>query len=727
MNTRITRRDFIKSVSAASAYSLVLGYLPGRVLASSQSKQAASLTPFLKISENGTVTVIIKHFECGQGTATGLATLIGEELGVALEELEIEFAPLNPELYANLLFGIQATGGSTSLANSFIQYRQAGAAARQMLLTAAAQSWQVSSSDLTLANGRVSGAGKSAPIAEFVAAAASMDVPAEPKLKSPQDFTLIGNPNTARLDNVPKVTGTARYSLDVHLDNQMVAVMLRSPKFGGKAISMNTDDAAKVAGFINAAILPTGTAVVVYAQDTWSALEARKAIAVEWDFSSAETRSSDKINADYLAMVNDEPQFVARDDTEGAKQSLFNSAAQVIERDFTFPYLAHATMEPMNCTIEPTADGIIVHDGCQAPSAVQQVMTAVLKLPAEKVKVNTLYAGGSFGRRFTVTSDYHVEAALAFALSGGKRPVKLIWSREDDLGGGSYRPGGAHRVRIALNAEGKIVAWDHRIAVQPIFKGTPMESMVVRNGVDSSSVEGVADTVYDIPGLFVGLTDASSPVTVNWWRSVGHSHTAFVMESMMDIAASATGRDPVEFRLAHLSGGNPDQVRLANVLRLAAEKSEWQSSPVAGRSRGVAAHKSFGTYVAEVVEISRSDDDRVKIERVTCAVDCGLAVNPDVVTAQMESGIGYGIGHVMRNEITFSDGVVNQSNFPTYMPLRISDIAHIETHIVASAEHPTGVGEPSTPPAGPALANAIAVDGPRITHLPLTAGGVQFA
>ena len=397
----------------------------------------------------------------------------------------------------------------------------------------------------------------------------------------------------------------------------------------------------------------------------------------------------------------------------------------MIERDFFFPYLAHAPMEPLTCTIAPTETGVMLYDGCQMPTGAQMALAAVLQIPQENVEVTTLYAGGTFGRRSTQTADYHVEAALAFTLNGGRQPVKLVWSREDDIKGGYYRPAVAHRVRVGLDENGRIVGWDHRVAGKPIFKGGPWDAFVVQNGVDSSSVEGVRDTLYDIPAQYVGLIDDNSPITVNWWRSVGHSHTAYVMETMMDLAAA--GRDPVEYRMSYLNGGTPDQSRLAGVLRLAADRADWNGPLPEGHSRGVAVHKSFGTFVAEVVETSGDADNGIVIEKVTCAVDCGVPVNPDVIKAQMESGIGYGIGHVMRNEITFTDGEVDQFNFPDYEPLRIGDIRTIETHIVPSTEPPTGVGEPGTPPSGPALANAIAVAGPRVTHLPMAANGVSFS
>ncbi len=728
MTTTLTRRDFLKSTSAAVATAIVIGYSPRGTLAAT-SDGDSSLTPFVKIRADGQIVVIVKHFEMGQGTTTGLPTLVAEELGIELDDIEVEFAPSNAKLYGNQLFGgAQGTGASTAMANSFMQYRKAGAAAREMLLSAAAKAWNVDSLTLDLSNGMIFGDSRKAPISEFVSAASTLEVPTDPRLKSPDTFRLIGNPNTSRRDNQPKINGSARFAMDVQLDNQLVAVVSRSPSFGGTVVSVDSTKARSVPGFVDAVILPAGNGVVVYADDTWAAFQARKAIEIEWDFSQAESRSSSELDSALLALVNTPPSFVAKQG-HGLKETsrLIDRAAQTVEAEFFLPWLCHSPMEPLTCTIEPTTDGVKLHDGCQFTSGAHQVLAAVLQVPMEKIEINTLYAGGSFGRRATMTADYIVEAALAFAMSDQSRPVKLVWSREDDLSGGAYRPAFAHKVRVGLDTDGRIIAWDHRIAGKPIFKGTPFEQAFVHNGVDHSSVEGVVDTLYGIPGQFVGLTDFKSAITVNWWRSVGHSHTAFVMESMMDILAKASGQDPVAWRLDHLSGDSKDQQRLAGVLRLVAEKSGWNRPSVPGRTRGVAAHKSFGTYAAQVVEISRDTMDSVKIEKVVCAVDCGMAVNPDIVKAQIEGGIGYGIGHVMRNEITFENGSVMQSNYPNYHPLRISDIGAIEVHIMDSRESPTGIGEPGVPPSGPALANAIAVDGLRVTRLPMVSNGVRFA
>ncbi|MDE0522105.1 MAG: molybdopterin-dependent oxidoreductase [Boseongicola sp.] len=725
MTRQLTRRSFLKSASALSGTVLVIGLDAGNALAS--AGDAAEFTPFVRITAGGRVTAVVKHFECGQGTATGLATLIAEELNLALDRVEVEFAPADAATYGNFLFGgTQGTGGSSSMASSFMLYRRAGAAAREMLVGAAAEAWGVPADSVTLADGQLSADGHAAPMGEFVASASAREVPAKPRLKDASAFTVIGNPRTARRDNGPKTDGSAVYAMDLHLENQVVAVMLRSPRFGGTLVSFDDSAASDMPGFVRAAALPTRTAVVVYGENTWAALQARDAIGAEWDFSRADNRGSGQIKADLLAAVNGDAEFDAKGSAAETAE-LLDGAAQVIERDFFFPYLAHATMEPLTCTIAPTENGVMLHDGCQMPTGAQMAVAAVLQIPHENVEVTTLYAGGTFGRRSTQTADYHVEAALAFALAGGRRPVKLVWSREDDIRGGYYRPAVAHKVRIGLDEDGRIVGWDHRVSGTPIFKGGPMDAFIVQNGVDSSSVEGAHDTPYDIPGHHVGLTDDRSPITVNWWRSVGHSHTAYVMETMMDLAAAAAGRDPVDYRMEYLKGGTADHARMAGVLRLAAEKSGWNGPAAEGRSRGVAVHKSFGTFVAEVVEISGNADDGIVIEKVTCAVDCGVAVNPDVVKAQMEGGIGYGIGHAMRNEITFTDGEVDQFNFPDYEPLRISDIRAIETHVVPSTEPPTGVGEPGTPPSGPALANAIAVAGPRVTHLPISTNGVNFA
>ena len=720
MTMTTSRRGFLKAAAATGAV-LLIGMKGDRVIASGTNK--AQINPFIKISADGRVTAIVKHFEKGQGPATGLSTLIAEEIGVTMDQMDFEFAPSNPELYANSAFGqFQGTGGSTAMANSFMQYRTAGAAAREMLITAAAQDWGKPVEELDIVDGMIVGGGNSASIGDYVAAAAELEAPAEPRLKSPSEWRLIGNPDVRRLDSRIKGNGEAVFGMDLHLPNQMIVMLARPLQMGGLVASFDDSDAKEIKGFIRAAVLPNNAAVAVYAENTWAAMQARDVLTVEWDLSAAETRGSDEIKAEVLAALEADAEYnVLKNDP-----APMDKAAKTVEHTFYFPLLAHAPMEPVNCTIEANEDGgITLHDGAQIPTGPHMALAQIFELPMEKVRINTLLTGGSFGRRATPNADYQVEVALSFAITDRSRPVKLVWSREDDIRGGFYRPAFGHKVKVGLSKAGEIVAWDHRIAGQSVIKGTPFEAGYVHDGVDHTSVEGVAPTPYSIPGMHVGLTDVKKATSTLWWRSVGHTHTAHAMEVMMDLAAEAAGRDPVEFRLAYL-GDNPDAKRKAAVLKLAAEKAGWGNAP-AGRSQGIAVHKSFGSFVAEVVEISGDAASGVKIEKVTCAVDCGIAVNPDVVKAQIEGGVGYGIGHVMRDEITLTGGQVDQSNFPDYEPLRIGDIGEIETHIIASAEAPTGIGEPGTPPSAPALANAIAKTGTLVGSLPMSNNGVEFA
>lgn len=726
MTISTSRRGFLKGAAATGAV-LLVGTTPKGALAAGAG--GANLNPFVKIASDGSVTAIVKHFEKGQGPATGLSTLIAEEIGLRMDQIGYEFAPSNPQLYNNLMFGpFQGTGGSTAMANSFMQYRQAGAAAREMLLQAAAEQWGTDASGLSLEDGVVSGGGNSAPLGDFVAAAAALPVPEAPRLKDPSEFRLIGNPDVRRLDSKIKTDGTAMFAMDVHLPNQMIAMIKRPEQRGALVASIDDSEAQTIKGYIRSALLPNKAGVAVYAENTWSAMRARDYLLVEWDTSAAEARGSDEIEAEIRAALEAEPTYNVNKTDMAATRAAIDGADTVVEETFYFPLLAHAPMEPLNCTIEPLADGgIILHDGAQMPTGPHMALSQILELPMEKIQINTMLAGGSFGRRATPDADYQVEAGLAFAMTDRSRPVKLVWTREDDLRSGYYRPAFGHKVRVGLNADGDIVGWEHRIAGQSIMKGTAFAAFAVKDGVDHSSVEGAADTPYQLPGASFGLTDTEKATSTLWWRAVGHTHTAYVMEVMMDMAASAAGIDPVAFRLKYLAGDGADQTRMAGVLRLAAEKAGWGNAP-AGRSQGIAVHKSFGSYVAEVVEVSGTAEDGIRIENVTCAVDCGIAVNPDIVAAQMEGGIGYGIGHTMRDRITLTGGAVDQFNFPDYEPLRIGDIANIDVHIVPSAEAPTGVGEPGTPPSAPALANAIAAQSAmRVSVLPMNENGVTWA
>ncbi|MEM7745837.1 MAG: xanthine dehydrogenase family protein molybdopterin-binding subunit [Pseudomonadota bacterium] len=719
MTVHATRRAFLSGAGATAA-ALIVGIDPRGVLAAGDTM--AEINPFVRITPDGVVHVIIKHFEMGQGTTTGLATLVAEEMDADWEALAVDLAPGDSARYANLFFGSQGTGGSTAIANSFMQYRKAGAAARDVLVRAAAETWGVAPDTVTITNGVLISGDNQAPFGDFIAAATQLTPPEDPAVKDPADFRLIGEDHLPRKDSLGKTTGATTFALDVRVPGMVTAVILRPPRFGGVLTGYDVSGAGEIPGFLDTKTLPNNAGVVVFAKNTWAAIQARNAITAEWDFDGAENSSTDAL-VDYHRELLENPTYQTRKSGDlGATAAELSEADTTVEAEFVFPMLAHAPMETLNCVIEPTEAGVRIHDGCQFPGITQPVVAAVLGLPPEAVEVNTVYAGGSFGRRATPTSDYQVEAALAFDLMGRGTPVQLVWTREDDIQGGYYRPLALHKATIGIK-DGKIAGWDHRIAVKSILKGGPFEAVLVHDGVDHVSVEGVADTPYAIPGMSVGLSDAESQVPVLWWRAVGHTHTAYAMETLMDMAAEAAGADPVDFRLGLLASGEADHERVSGVLRLATEKAGWGDT---GKHLGVSVHKSFNSYVAHVVEVSLHDG-AVKVDRVTCAVDCGLAVNPDVIRAQMEGGIGYGLGAVMRNQITLTNGEVDQTNFPDYAPLRIMDMPQVDVHIVASAEAPTGVGEPGLPPVGPALANAIyAATGQRITRLPMTESGIEF-
>ena len=727
----MNRRNFLKNTGAIGL-TMAIGFNASGVLMASTNSEAKNtvveFNPFVKIDADGSVTVIVKHFEMGQGTTTGLTTLVAEEMDLAWDKVLVAFAPSHKN-YINLAFGGQGTGGSTAIANSFIQYRQAGAAARDMLVRAAAQAWKVEASAVSMSEGVLTAGDKTGTISDFVNQAAKLTPINEPKLKKSADFKLIGKDKLTRKDSADKTTGKALFAMDVVVPNMVYVTILRSPKFGGKLKSFEVSEAKAVNGFVDAKAMPNMSGVAVYADSTWASIKARKAIKATWDETNADSRGSTEMLAEYKAKLDATPTF---DATKKGNLVEIEAAAKnsdlTVSADFFFPLLAHAPMEPLNCIIEPTKDGRIkVHDGCQFPMLTHPTVAAITQTPLEKVEIITYYAGGSFGRRANGVSDYHTEAALAFMAIGGKKAIKLVWTREDDLAGGFYRPMFAQRAHIGIGKDGKISAWGHRTVAQSIAKGTPFEPMMVHGGVDHLSVEGIADTLYQIP-MSLGLTDYNSPMPVLWWRSVGHSQSGYTMEVLMDMAAKTAGKDPIEFRLAHLDETNTDQARLANVLKLAAKKAGWDKDLPEGKGRGIAVHKSFGTYIAHVIEVSVDKDEAISIDNVTCAVDCGIVVNPDVVRAQMEGAIGYGLGAVMRNEITMTKGIVDQTNFPQYEPLRISDMPNVDVHIVPSEEKPSGAGEPSLPPAGPALANAIAsATGKHVTHLPMSRHGIKFA
>ena len=676
-------------------------------------RQAFAPNAFVRIAPDDTVTVIVKHIEFGQGPYTGLSTLVAEELDADWSQMRAESAPADVTRYANSLFGVQGTGGSTAIANSYEQMRRAGATARAMLVAAAAAEWAVPAGEIAVSAGVVRHAvsGREARFGELADAASRLPVPEDVPLKDPSEFRLIGT-ELPKLDTPDKTTGAARFTMDIYRDGMQTVAVAHPPRFGSAVGSLDDAAARRVRGVIDVRAIPSG--VAVYARDTWSAFKGREALAIEWDEAAAETRSSEALFELYRTTTESAG---APAQTRGDAAAALAGAASVLEAVYEFPFLAHAPMEPLDAVAVRDAEGVEVWMGSQVQTLDQGAFAEVLGVAPEQVRIHTQLAGGSFGRRAQGAADFAREVAHALAAVPAGTPIKLVWSREDDIRGGRYRPLTVHRVRGAVNARG-IAGWEHTIATQSIFAGSPFESMV-QDGIDPSSVEGVVDTPYALPHLSVTLHTMENGVPILWWRSVGHTHTAYVMETFLDELLEADGKDPVEGRLALLR----NSPRHAGVLRAAAELAGWGGPVPAGRARGVAVHKSFESYVAQVAEVSRGGDGLPRVHHVWCAVDCGVAVNPNIITAQMESGIGYGLGAILYDEITLEEGgTVRQRNFDRYRSIRIDEMPAVDVRVIRSTEPPTGVGEPGLPPIGPAVANAWrALTGESVRRLPFTA------
>lgn len=714
-----SRRGFLLGAASLGGALIVSSFMPpvSRLAQAQDSglpKGPPAPNAFIRIAPDNTVTVIVKHLDKGQGVRTGLPAIVAEELDADWSQIRSEHSPANATLYANLVIApYQVTGSSTSMFNSWDQLRLAGAAARHMLLAAAAAEWNVPAASLTIAKGIISHgpSGRTSGFGAFAVKAASLPVPLDVKPKDPKDWKLIGT-RLPRLDSVAKTTGQATFGIDVKRPGALTALLRRPDRFGAMVKRIDDTEAKKVAGFVQAVSI--GGAAAVLCRDMWSAIKARDALTIEWDETKAETRGTAELLTEYkaLAAKPGTPAGAAGDVEAGLKR-----ATKTVEAEFVFPYLAHAPMEPLNCTIERTPDGgCLLTGGSQSQTGDQYTIAAILGIKPEQVSIDTTWAGGSFGRRASTMSDWAAEAALVLKISGATVPVKVMWTRDDDIKGGFYRPMYVHRVTAGVDANGAVAGWRHRIAGQSIGAGTPVEGALVQNGIDYTSVEGARDMPYAIANRSFDLHTAKAGVPVLWWRSVGHTHTAFAVETIIDDLAAAAGKDPVSFRLAMLDG----HPRHAAVLKLAAEKAGWGQALPKGRARGVAVHESFGSYVANVVEVTVQSDGSFRVDRVVCAVDCGVAVTPDIVVAQIEGGVGYGLGAALYGQITLTKGVVDQSNFHDFVGLRIDQMPVVEVHIVPSQAPPTGIGEPAVPCVAPAVSNAIfAATGKRIRSLPM--------
>jgi isoquinoline 1-oxidoreductase subunit beta len=714
--THPSRREFIKTGAVAAGGLIIAFSVPGtRRMLLAEPARGAGTAPelfapnaFLRIGTDDTVTVLLAHSEMGQGIWTALPMLIAEELDADWSRIRVEHAPAAP-VYKHTVYGMQMTGGSSSTWSEFERYREAGATARALLVAAAAQRFGVSAADCRTENGVVTAGGKRARYGELAEAAAKLAAPKKVELKDPKSWRIIGKP-TKRLDTPEKITGRAGFGIDVRFDGLKTATVARAPAFGMTLTSFD-DSAAKAVPGVRAVVrVPSGVAVV--ADHFWAAKLGRDALKVEWAPGESAGLSTEAMRRTLAEAANSAGKPAAQ---AGNTAAAMARAVKKIEAEYHVPYLAHAPMEPQNCTVRLSADQCEIWAGTQFQTNDQMLAAKITGLKPEQVEVHTTFLGGGFGRRANPTSDFVTEAVHVAKASG--MPVKVVWTREDDIHGGYYRPSYTHKARIGFGADGKPVAWEHTIAGQSIIQGTPFEPMMMKNGIDPTSVEGVADSPYmkAIPAHRVGLATVKTPISVLWWRSVGHTHNAFVMESLIDEAATLAGVDPVEYRKSLLA----ESPRHRGVLELAVAKAGWGQPLPAGRARGVAVHESFGSFVAQVAEVSM-ERGQIRVHRVTCAIDCGVVVNPAGVVAQMESGIAFGLSAALHSALTFKDGQVEQTNFHDYQVLRLSEMPVVEVHIVPSTEKSGGVGEPGTPPIAPAVANAVfALTKQRLRELPL--------
>lgn len=651
---------------------------------------------FVHVAPDDTVTVMVKHLEMGQGPLTGLTTLVADEMDADWSQMRGSLAPAD-KVYANLAFGMQGTGGSTAMANSFIQMRTAGAQARAMLVEAAAQAWGVPASEITVSKGRITHAsGKDSGFGAFADAAAKLPVPEKPTLKTPDQWVLIGT-DVPKLDTGRKSNGTAQFTLDLYPEGVQVVLVEHPDRFGATVRGFDDSKAAAVPGVRAIRQIPQG--VAIYADNTFAALKARKLLAVDWDISAAETRDTAALMEEVRKAAQEDGRTVEED---GDLQGFDAEGAHVVTAEYAFPYLAHAPLEPLDGVITLTADGKAEASyGCQFPGLDHGAIAKTLGLPIEAVRVNVLLAGGSFGRRAQGTSHFAIELADV-AKAGGPGTYKLMWTREDDIRGGYYRPMTVHRMRGAITPDGAITAWEDVVANQSIMAGTAMEA-TMQNGLDSSSFEGSTELPYAMGGRRVAWRRVDRGVPVLWWRSVGSTHTAFATEMLVDELLTAAGKDPLQGRLDLLK---PDAKRERAVIEAVRELSGWTGSKRDGKGYGIGYAKSFGTYVAQVAEVE-DRGGRPGVTRVWCAVDCGVPVNPNVIRAQMEGGIGYGLAAALYSQISFGpEGQVMERNFDDYRIMRIGDMPQVDVTILRSDADPTGVGEPGVPPIGPAVANA---------------------
>ena len=712
MSRGIPRREFLR-VSIGASGGLLIGFcLPGVVEASAaQNGPATSFMPnaFVRIGADERVTVIVNHSEMGQGVYTSLPMLLAEELDADWSKVGFESAPVDPK-YNHPVYGMQMTGGSSSVWSAFDQFRQAGAAARAMLIAAAAQQWNMDAANCRTDSGAVlDPSNRKLTYGQLAAAAAKLTPPAQVALKDPKTFKLIGKP-AKRLDTSEKVNGKAVFGIDVKIPQMMTAIVARAPVFGAKMRTFDDSRARAMAGVRRIVAVPSGVAVI--ADSFWQAKMARDALRIDWDEGPMSSFNTNQMMQQFREQAKSAGKSVRRDGNADAELA---KAVKKVEAVYEVPYLSHAMMEPLNCAVDLRPGSCEIWTGTQFQTMDRASAAKIAGLPEEKVQIHTTFLGGGFGRRANPQSDFVVEAVHVAKAAGA--PVKVVWTREDDMQGGWYRPAFLHAIAGAIDANGKPVAWRSRVVGQSIMVGTPFEAMMdlKTKGYDPSSVEGVDDLPYEIPNLLVESHQMEVGVPVQWWRSVGHSHTAFATECFIDELATLAHQDPYRFRRALLQ----KHPRHLGVLDLAAQKAGWAKPLPKGRARGIAVHASFESFSAQVAEVSVTEG-KIQVHRMVCAIDCGRYVNPGIIAAQTQGGAIFGASAALFQELTFENGRLQQTNFHSFPMLRMNECPEIETHIVESSEKSGGIGEPGVPCAAPAIANAaFAATGKRIRRLPI--------
>lgn len=709
----LSRRKFIQT-GAAVGGGLLLGFhLPafGKGIKNAGVPAPMGFIPnaFIRIGTDDIITVIVNHSEMGQGTYTSLPMLVAEELEADWSKIRFESAPVDAA-YNHPAFGMQATGGSTSTVVEWDRFRKAGATAKYMLIAAAAGTWNVEPASCKAEKGFIVHAASNRKLSygQLVEKASTITAPENVSLKEPKDYKFIGKP-VRRLDTPEKINGTGVFGLDVKVPGLLTAVIARPPVFGGRVKSFDPAKAKSIAGVKHVIQIDRGIAVV--ADGFWPAKLGRDALDIVWDDGELATLDS-KTQTEQYAKLADQAGASANKtgDTKIAK----DKSARKFEAVYDMPYLAHAPMEPLNCVADVKAESCEIWVGTQFQTADLMTASRITGLNPSKIKLHTTLLGGGFGRRAVIDSHFVAEAVqVSKAILS---PVKVVWSREDDIRGGYYRPRAYHKLSAGLDAAGKPLFWQQNIVCQSFVVGTPLEGMMVQNGVDGTAVEGAANLPYDIPNLEVAWNMAPVGVPTLWWRSVGSSHTAFAVEGFIDELAKAADKDPYQYRRSLLA----KHPRYLKVLDTAAEKAGWTKPVAPGRGKGIAIHESFGSIVAHVAEVSITKNKTLKVHKVVCAIDCGQTVNPDIIKAQMEGCVVFGLTAALYGEITFEKGRVKQGNFNNYKMVRMNEMPVVEVHILDSKEKMGGVGEPGVPPVAPAVMNALfTLTGKRVRNLPL--------